>query len=142
MIIRGHFIGDTPYFAVRLQSPHFQALVWLLADTGASNTALLDRDIRLIKIPFTALEPLAMPMVGIGGSVRSFLVRNVNFTFASDEGDFTLQQDLYLIRHNLDQLPPEEASRILRLPSVLGRDILNRFHLSYDYRTGIVQLER
>ena len=75
MIIPGRFIGDAPYFAARLRSSHFQGMVWLLADTGASRTTLLDRDVALLGIPAKALEATSLPVVGIGGSVRSFLVR-------------------------------------------------------------------
>lgn len=142
MIIRGRFIGDAPYFAVHLHSAHFRGLVWFLADTGASRTTLLDRDVRLLGIPAEALEPALLPVVGIGGSVRSFLVRGVEITLASDEGDVLLRQDLWVVQHDLGQLPPEEVSRILRLPSVLGRDLINRYHFTCDYQAGIVQLER
>lgn len=142
MIIRGRFIGDGPYFALHLRTAHFQGLVWMLADTGASRTTLLDRDVRLLGIPAVALEPASLPIVGIGGSVRSFLVRDVDITLASDEGDVVLQQDIWVVQHDLGQLPPEEVSRILRLPSVLGRDLINRFHFTCDYQAGIVQLER
>jgi hypothetical protein len=72
VIIRGRFIGDAPYFAVHLRSAHFQGLVWFLADTGASRTTLLDRDGRILGIPSEALEPALLPLVGIGGSVRSW----------------------------------------------------------------------
>lgn len=142
MIVRGRFIGDSPYFAVYLRSAHFQGLVWLLADTGASRTTLLDRDVKLLSIPSEALEPALLPIVGIGGSVRSFLVRDVEIILASDEGDVILRQDLWVVQHDLEQLPPEEVARILRLPSVLGRDLINRFHFTCDYRVGIAQLER
>jgi len=76
VIIQGRFIGDSPYFPIHLRSEHFQGLVWLLADTEASRTTLLDRDVRLLGIPATALEPASVPLVGIGGSVRSFLARD------------------------------------------------------------------
>ena len=142
MIIRGRFIGDAPYFTVRLRSAHFQGLVRLLADTGASRTTLLDRDVRLLGIQDEILEPALLPIVGIGGSVRSFLVGDVEFTLASDKGDVVQLQDLWVVQHDLSQLPPEEVSRILRLPSVLGRDLINRFSFSCDYQAGIVQLER
>jgi hypothetical protein len=142
VIIRGRFIGDSPYFAVHLRSIHFQGLVWFLADTGASRTTLLDRDVRLLGISAVALEPALLPVVGIGGSVRSFLARDVEITMASDGGDVVLRQDLWVVQHDLAQLPPEEVSRILRLPSVLGRDVINRFRFTCDYQPGIVQLER
>jgi len=142
VIVRGRFVGDAPYFAVYLRSACFRGLVWLLADTGASRTTLLDRDVKLLGIPTEALEPALLPIVGIGGSVRSFLVRDVEITLASDEGNVILRQDLWVVQHDLEQLPPEEVARILRLPSVLGRDLINRFHFTCDYRTGIAQLER
>lgn len=142
MIIRGRFVGDAPYLAAHLRSKQFHGLIWLLADTGASRTTLLDRDVRLLGISTGALVPSLLPIVGIGGSVRSFLVKEVEITLASDEGDFVLQQDLWVVQHDLEQLPPEEVARILRLPSVLGRDLINRFHFTCDYQTGIVKLER
>lgn len=140
MIIRGRFVAGAPYFAVHLRSQHFEGLVWLLADTGASRTTLLDRDAQLLGISAEALEPATLPVVGIGGSVRSFLVRDVEITLASDEGDRVVQQDLWVVQHDLVHLPPEEVSRILRLPSVLGRDLINRFRFSCDYQAGLVEL--
>lgn len=62
-------------------------MVWLLADTGAARTTLLDRDLRVLSIPLDALEPAPVPIIGIGGTVRSFVLRGVELTFASDEGD-------------------------------------------------------
>lgn len=74
--------------------------------------------------------------------MRSFLARDVEITLASDTGDLVLRQDVWVVQHDLGQLPPEEVARILRLPSVLGRDLLNRFHFTCDYQAGTVQLER
>lgn len=142
MIVRGRFIGDAPHFAVYLRSAGFEGMVWMLADTGASRTILLDRDVRTLRIPPTAFEPSTLPIVGIGGSVRSFSIPAVDVTWASDEGDLTERLELWVAQHDLDQLPPTEASRILRLPSVLGRDLLNRFRFTCDYRSGNVTLER
>ena len=142
MIIRGRFIGDAPYFALHLRATHFQGLVWMLADTGASRTLLLDRDVRTLGIPAATLEPTVGTLVGIGGSVRSFSIRGVEITWASDEGYERLPgQELWAVQHDLSQLPAGEVSRLLRLPSVLGRDLLNRVRFLCDYRTGIVQLE-
>jgi hypothetical protein len=142
MIIRGRFTKDAPYFAAYLRSPYLRGQVWFLADTGASHTALLDRDLRFLDVPAEALELDLPSIVGIGGSVRSFRVRDVKVTMASDEGDVILEQDLWAVKHDLEELPPEEAARILRIPSVLGRDIISQFRFTYDYQGGVVQLER
>jgi len=141
LIIRGHFVADAPYFAVHLRSEWFEGTSWLLADTGAARTTLLDRDIKHLGIPLEALVPAEVPIVGIGGSVRSFVLRDVEIAFATSEGVFLLQQNIWATQHDLDQLPPEEVSRILRLPSVLGRDVINRFRLTCDYGVGEVSLE-
>lgn len=106
MIIRGRFVGDAPYFPARFRSAYFQGLIWLLADTGASRTTLLDRDMRLLGIPAESLEPALLPIVGIGGSVRSFLVREAEITLASDEEDVVLRQDLSVVQHDLERCPP------------------------------------
>ena len=142
MRIRGRFIGGAPYFAVYLRSIYFQGSVWFLADTGASRTTLLDRDVKILGIAIESLEVSMVPIVGVGGSVRSFIAKEVEFTFFSDQGEVSYRQDLWVVQHDLDQLPPEEVSRILRLPSVLGRDFLNRFLFFYDYPKGVLYLEK
>jgi len=141
-MIRGRFIGDAPYFAVHLRSAHLEGLVWFLADTGASRTTLLDRDVKLLGLSTVSLEPAPLPIVGIGGSVRSFLARRVEITLPSDSGSFVVRQDLSVVQHDLGRLPPEEVARILRLPSVLGRDLINRFRFVCDYQSGIVELAK
>jgi aspartyl protease len=137
VIIPGRFVGGAPYFDAHLRSPHFHGLVSFLADTGASRTTLLDRDAQLLSIPAQALTPASQPVVGIGGSVRSFQVRNVEITLASDQGDVLLRQELWIVQHDLAQLAPKEAARILRIPSVLGRDVLSQFRFTCDYQAGI-----
>jgi hypothetical protein len=42
----------------------------------------------------------------------------------------------------LQRLPPDEVARILRVPSVLGRDLINQFRFTCDYQAGIVELSR
>ena len=142
MIVHGRFIADAPYFAVHLRAADFEGMVWMLADTGASRTILLDRDVRSLRMEARSLEPSALAIIGIGGSVRSFSIPEVDLTWASDEGDVTERLELSVAQHDLDRLPPTEASRILRLPSVLGRDLLNRFRFTCHYRSGTVTLER
>ncbi len=141
MIIQGRFIGDAPYFGAHLSSAYFQGQVWFLADTGASHTILLDRDAKLLNIPVAALKQAALPMTGIGGSVRSFQVQDVELTMLSSDGNIILREGLWVVKHNLEQLPPEEAARILRLPSVMGRDLINQFCFVCNYKDGIVQLK-
>jgi hypothetical protein len=140
LTILGRFVGGAPYFAALIEAGGFRGFLWLLADTGASHTTLLDRDIARIGIPVSALEPA--PLVGIGGSTRSFVLGRVRLTFHSDEGEEVLMQDVWAVQHDLERLPPEEVARIVRLPSLVGRDIMKAFSFRCDCRTGVVGLER
>jgi hypothetical protein len=142
MIIHGCFIGNAPYFIAHLRSPHFHGNVWFLADTGASNTTLLDRSVKLLGISEDILEPDPYLVVGIGGSMCSLLVRDVELTMASDEGDFVFKQNLGVIKHDLNNMSLEESARILRIPSVLGRDLISQFQFIYDYKSRVVELRR
>ena len=142
MIIQGRFISDAPFFAAYLRSLKFEGFVWLLADTGSSRTTLLDRDVKLLKILSSEMVPASLPIVGVGGSVRSFHIKNVYITLVANKGEVVLSQDIFIVQHDLERIPPEEVSRILRLPSVMGRDIISQFHLIYNYRDGIVLLEK
>ncbi len=141
MIIPGYFIGDAPYFMVKIRLAQFEKRVQLLADTGAARTTLLDRDVDQLGIPATLLEPASLPVVGVGGSVRTFMLRDVELTLESDEGDVGLRQNVWVVQHELDRLPPEEVARMMRLPSVMGRDVINRYSFRCNHRTGLVHLE-
>ena len=122
MTITGRFPGDAPYFGVRLRCGSFQGRVWMLADTGATRTTLLDGDVRSLAMPAALLSATVTQIVGVGGSVRSFQMRNVEIALASDQGDWIVHQDIYVVQHDLQQLSSTEAARILRLPSLLGRE--------------------
>jgi hypothetical protein len=138
----GRFIGGAPFFAVGFRFADCSGRVWFLADTGASRSVLLDRDAGLLRVSGAALEPAKGMIVGIGGSVRSFVAPGSELTLISDEGYLVFHQEMYVVQHDLALLPPDEVARILKLPSILGRDILNRFRFTCDYQSGIVQLER
>lgn len=88
------------------------------------------------------MEPDPNPIVGIGGSVNSLFVKNVEITMASDEGDFVCQQNLWVVKHDLTNISSEESASILRIPSVMGRDLISQFQFIYDYKAKIVELRR
>jgi hypothetical protein len=102
----------------------------------------MDGDARRLNLRTKEMPPSSSPIIGIGGSVPSYLIQDVEFQFAASQGDFIHGQNLWVVRHNMNILSSKEASRILRLPSLLGRDILNRFRFLVDYRKHLVTLER
>lgn len=141
MIVHGRLIGDAPFFAVHVQHARFGGIVWMLADTGASRTALLDRDSLSLRIPGDILIPADPPVVGIGGSAATYLVSDVEFTLTGETGLFVRKHDLCVVRHPLESLRTPERARMLRLPSVLGRGMIGPSRFTYESSSRTVTLE-
>ncbi len=123
-------MGDAPYFVVHLRSQYFEGFVWFLVDTGASRTTLLNRDVHLLNVPVNQLTT-KKPVSGIGGIVSSFIVSDVKLTLPTQPSDYILSQDIALIQHDTSHLNPTERTHLMRLPSAIGRDVINQFQLSY-----------
>jgi len=104
--------------------------VEFLVDTGASRTTICDKDVIRLGIDFSKLEKLSEGMLGIGGLVDTYVLKNVRLTFRKENGESHLENfdRIYVLKHTvLDE-------RIMRIPSILGRDMLNKHALVYDKR--------
>lgn len=109
---------------------HIYATVEFLVDTGATITTLSDRDASRLGIDYEVLEKLPDGMLGVGGTVDTYTLKDAKLTFhTQDKKTHTETLDcLCILKHaNLND-------RILRIPSILGRDILNKHALIYDKR--------
>ena len=141
MTVRGLVRDGAPYFHVWIRTASVRGAVWLLADTGAPRTTLLETGAESLHIPPDNLEPAPSPMVGIGGVTRCSILRNAEIRLQSDEGDWSVLHDLLVTQHNLLTFWPAVRARVLNLPSILGRDIIDRFRFTYERATGVVSLE-
>ena len=144
MRIRGYWgEHDAPYLKARLIAPSLKInqILTFLIDTGASKTILLDRDaIFKLALPYDKLPRHRHSTVGIGGIVDTFELRNVRLLFVADSALHTVHlADLPVLRHT--PRTREEVERIKLLPSVVGRDILNRFQVTLHRARRVVRLE-
>ncbi|MGB9684361.1 MAG: aspartyl protease family protein, partial [Candidatus Bathyarchaeales archaeon] len=101
-----------------------------LVDTGASRTTICDKDALRLGIDFGELERLSEGMLGIGGLVDTYVMKNIKLTFRRENGKSHIEnmERVYVLKHAiLDE-------RIMRIPSILGRDVLNKYALIYDKR--------
>lgn len=132
-MIYGRFGGssDQPYVSSVIVLPNLgsKGLTSLVFDTGADRTVLMPADGLRLGVDYTKLGP-ASPLDGIGGSVSASF------------------EDAWLMFHDTDQScfygyhvpaaivhPPSTAvpqSNLLALPSLLGRDIINRWRFAWD----------
>ena len=135
-------VRGVPHVCVRIRFGGKEAPVWLLVDTGAARTTLFNRAVEALGLSRGALEPAHAPMLGIGGPINAFLLWHVELVFDSSEGGYPLHRDLCVVLHRVAHLPLPLASRVLDLPSILGRDVIDGFRFVYERATGTVLLER
>lgn len=108
----------------------------LLVDTGATKTTMLDSDARRLGIPYAKLSPLKQPLLGIGGTVETFVAKDVSIYFkAADSSEHKEDlEELLVVKHS------RLGENIMRIPSVLGRDVLNKYHVIYDKCNQLVSI--
>ena len=127
-----------PLVRTRLVIPRLGVVghVNFLVDTGATATSLHPDDGQRIHCPFDELRDLSS-FAGVGGSHSYYREPAVVVLYDSD-GARTFDIILSISR---PQLPSASEPRpiVNRLPSLLGRDVLNRLRMDYDFPAGRLQ---
>jgi len=136
--INGHFgIGEAAYVPALVSREGLSIAGWVsfLIDTGASRTIILDGDARALNLAYESLQRYQPGAVGVGGVVETYIIENCTLTFSSDLGDYIEPMPvIYVLRHG------RFDRRVERLPSLLGRDIINKYNLFYGRPRGSVFL--
>lgn len=126
-MLRGRF-GDTtrrPYVQARLVIPRFNidASISFLVDTGADSSLIAPADAREMGIDYAKLGG-AVESLGMGGIALSYPVK-CSLAFR-DPG-----KCIYVYHLDaLDIAAPDPE--IEEMPSLLGREILDRWRMTYD----------
>ena len=135
MIIGRFDARGRPILRARLRVPRFNVddEVNFLVDTGAVNTCLHPLDAEFIGFPFDELHD-PFTMVGVGGS-QSYYRELAQVIVNDSNGDRTFDITLSIAK---PQTPtPSNPRPVVNLiPSLLGRDVLNRLRIDYDYPAG------
>ena len=120
-----------PYVQGILSLPRFgvaQAVDFLL-DTGADRTTLNPTDGGRLEVPFEKLKG-GQTVQGIVGITQLFTEQAV-LVFGDEHRFYILQTDIFI------GTPSKYANQ---LPSLLGRDVLDRARMEYDPRHGRLEL--
>jgi len=105
-----------------------------LIDTGASNTTLMPRDAKNLVIPIDKLE-VAREIEGTTGTGKAFEIMGF-IAFRSKTHEYTFRTDLLIIE------PTEVNLRTpTPRPSLLGRDVVNRWCFLYDAQAGTIDID-
>jgi len=115
--------------------------VRFLIDTGASMTILLDKDVKDIGLDVGKLKGADNQVGGIGGSVETYIIEDAKIVFKTNEGFYDQSLFLYIGIHDLTRADEYAKRRILVMPSLLGREILNGFNFYCSPQRGEIYLE-
>ena len=134
MRLNGFFRNDAGYINALLSSEETEIseTIEFLVDTGASRTTLLDKDAIFLDIEYGKLSKSEQDMSGIGGSVETYEINDSVLIF----GEHSIKTPVYVLKHTLGEMNEVEKIRILRFPSILGRDVITRFRLIFDRVKG------
>ena len=128
----GYFTADgRPYVEGFLYLPRLDigGLVHFLLDTGSDTTILHPDDGIDLGCPFDALENPA-EFIGVGGTLL-YCMEPAVLTFGTG-----IAADEFAVAISIAKPHPAADG----LDSLLGRDILNRLRMEYDFRRGRLEL--
>lgn len=113
-----------PYIEGKLYVPSLdlQAPVSFLVDTGADSTTLMPADAARLGLDLSSLPDSQTLCIGIGGVAQCHVVDGL-LVFSDDSQLYS-----YVLR--LTVAPP--AQGLDDLPSLLGRDVLDNWAMTYD----------
>ena len=129
-------ITGRPYLRGRLLIPRLRvnAYIWFCVDTGADNTTLMPLDGHNIALDYSMLNE-SYQSVGISGAIDSCKERAIVAFEERGSVIYGYDIDLTVIK------PDPERPGLNGLPSLLGRDILNRWTMHYSPTTNSLTFE-
>ena len=137
-VIAGSFNpARQPIVGSRLVVPRLGVDDWVdfLVDTGADSTCLHPADGQYIQFPYDELN-VSLDSEGVGGSYPYY--REYAFVvFYDSDNNQARAFDIILAVARPEQPTPSNPRPVVnRLPSLLGRDVLNRLRMDYDFPGG------
>lgn len=127
--------GDTtgrPFMAAYVMIPRLgvSGLVSFLMDTGADQTVLMPSDVRRLGIAYDELDK-ATETFGVGGKSSDY----------TEPGACILQDDRVLHVYNVDFVLMRRRRALETFPSLLGRNVMDRWRVVFDRPTGTLTAE-
>ena len=118
---------NAPYVSCRVRLPRFglDRRISFLMDTGADSTCLHPADAERLGVPFDLLRDEAYSS-GVGGSAAYYRERAL---LSFRDGSITSA-------YNIQLLIASPTTSNMRLPSLLGRNIINRWSVLYEPING------
>ncbi|MDI6655787.1 MAG: hypothetical protein QME59_07915, partial [Candidatus Hydrothermarchaeota archaeon] len=134
MKILGFFREDIGFLNVHLisESLGIDDTIEFVIDTGANKTVILDKDAVTLGINYKKLKRYERDFVGIGGSIETYVIEDATLLLKAGAEVLEIKTPVFVVKHPIDRISELEKTKILRIPSLLGRDLINRFKLIFD----------
>lgn len=134
-MLTGRF-GNTsgrPYIEGRLVIPRLNARAdfSFVVDTGADDTFLMPGDGLTMGLDYSQLLTPAGDSWGAGGPITSF----------SEQAWVAFSDGTNLFGYSIKLAILEFRTDMLRIPTLLGRDILHRWRMAYDHSANRLEFE-
>jgi len=140
-----HFEPSAPFLRVVLRSESL-GLSYPLGvhvDTGSSVTIVFDKDVELLGIDVRKLRKAERNVGGVGGMVDTYVIEDAELLFRTEDRKIRVEKlHLFVGKHDLAKLSPNEREMIMLVPSLLGRDVIHRFRFVCDKGREEVYLEK
>jgi len=114
-----------------------RSTIKFLVDTGSSKTIILDKDAERLNLDFSGLGKVGKKSVGVGGIVDTYFIPGIKLLFLADRGIHTETIDrVFAIKHEFED--KKTAEKMKKIPSLLGRDILDKYTLVISKKKKLV----
>ncbi len=140
MRIKGYFgRGGAPYIraTIVVEKGASKKALRFLVDTGSGRTIIADRDANLLNLNYSKLRKVEHGVSGIGGKVDTYALDNINILFKTENGlKLERFREIFVLKHKITD---KEMERLIKsIPSLLGRDFLNKYRLIADKNEDLV----
>jgi hypothetical protein len=143
MRIRGWFSSDGEPFIgaeVFLPSLGIRSQIKFVLDSGSDETSLGRNDLGRLGIDLEGLERVRWGAVGVGGLVDIYRLPDVHLIFRTEGGKPHSVHLDNISGREVESRNEEEREILSALPSVLGRDVIDRFCMIMCRQRGLVIL--
>jgi hypothetical protein len=110
------------YAQVRCKHPFFRGYIEFAIDTGSPFTILSQFDADKLSINFKRLSKASGPVIIASFHDYPYVLKDVAVT-PYQSGHTEVLEEVFVIP------PPKELGKVIHMPSILGRDFLNRFNI-------------
>ena len=144
MTVKGYFPTGfhslpAPYVQAALILPRLrlQALIDFMIDTGADNTTLSLIDVERMNLDYRRMRHGSLvPVEGIAGEQLFYREEAVIIFRDENASTYIFPINVHIPRRG----GTSQANRQRRLPSVLGRDVINQCGVVINFHDGVLEL--